>query len=107
MFSPSGQSQMLRLMASRVSADGQLAGFSASNIFGALRELQRDVLRRAFARLRSVENNPAAEPTIARMTVGFSGESVQPLCACRGRVTETTAAKHNKSRAVFFMTFLA
>jgi hypothetical protein len=40
-----------------------------------------DELRRAFTRTRTIEMNAPADPTSARTTVGFSGESVQPVCA--------------------------
>jgi hypothetical protein len=60
-------------------------------------------LWRAFARARNVENKPAAEPTSARMTVGFSGESVQPVWAWAGIATDKIAADHRSTWSNFFM----
>ena len=42
---------------------------------------REDELRRALARARRVENRAPAEPRRPRTTVGFSGESVQPVWA--------------------------
>jgi hypothetical protein len=40
-----------------------------------------DWLRRALMRARAETKNAPAEPTTARIAVGFSGDSVQPPCA--------------------------
>jgi hypothetical protein len=48
---------------------------------GVFDDYRLDELRRALTRARIVENNAPAEPTSAKTTVGFSGESVQPLWA--------------------------
>ncbi len=58
------------------------------------RPYREDELRRAFQRARAVENNAPAEPTSASTTVGFSGESVHPVCACRGTATRRSSAAH-------------
>jgi hypothetical protein len=54
-------------------------------------------------RERMVENKPPAEPTRASTMVGFSGESVQPDCACRGAAIRSRAAAQRKSRRDLFI----
>lgn len=54
-------------------------------------------------RARAEAKNAPAEPTTARMAVGFSGELVQPSCACIGRATARRRAKPRNARADFFM----
>jgi hypothetical protein len=46
--------------------------------------------RRALAR--AAERSAPADPTSASTTVEFSGESVQPVCACRGIATNSNSA---------------
>lgn len=59
--------------------------------------------RRALMRARADAKNAPAEPTTARIAVGFSGESVQPPCAWRGRVTANKTAKPSNMRVDFFI----
>ena len=59
--------------------------------------------RLALMRARAEAKNAPAEPTTARMAVGFSGESVQPFCACSGRATARRRAKPRNARADFFI----
>ena len=67
-----------------------------------------DELRRAFMRARSVENNAPAEPTRARTTVGFSGESSQPLWARSGMATQRISTNQRKfSNDLFIIIVLA
>src|ERR1700745_5712 len=54
-------------------------------------------------RARAEAKNAPAEPTTARMAVGFSGELVQPSCACIGRATARRRAKPRNARADFFI----
>src|SRR5437870_7351402 len=66
-------------------------------------------LRRAFMRERAEARNAPAEPTAARMTVGFSGESSQspvvisPPWAWSGRAAAERKSAKPKSRKSFFM----
>jgi hypothetical protein len=57
-------------------ASAQLLGITTTPRCQAYRT---DRLRRAFNRARTVENKAPAEPTSARTTVEFSGESTQPI----------------------------
>ena len=59
--------------------------------------------RRALMRPRAEAKNAPAEPTTARMAVGFSGELSHPPCACSGRVTARRRAKPSKAKPDFFM----
>src|SRR5580658_160739 len=59
--------------------------------------------RLALMRARAEAKNAPAEPTTARIAVGFSGESVQPSCACSGRATARRRAKPRNARADFFI----
>jgi hypothetical protein len=54
-------------------------------------------------RARVPAKNAPAEPTKARIAVGFSGESVQPFCACRGRAMQRRRVKPRNVRADFFI----
>jgi hypothetical protein len=74
-------------------------GFAASagRVFGYLEE------RRALMRARAEAKNAPAEPTRARIAVGFSGELSHPPCACSGRVTARRRAKPRNAKADFFM----
>jgi len=54
-------------------------------------------------RARADAKNAPAEPTTARIAVGFSGESVQPPCAWRGRVTANRTAKPSNMRVDLFI----
>ena len=54
-------------------------------------------------RARAEAKNAPAEPTRARMAVGFSGELTQPSCACRGRAAERSRAKPRSIRVDFFI----
>jgi hypothetical protein len=54
-------------------------------------------------RARAEAKNAPAEPTRARMAVGFSGELSQPPSACSGRATASRRAKLKNFRADFFM----
>jgi len=54
-------------------------------------------------RARAVAKNAPAEPTRARIAVGFSGESVQPICACSGSVAQRRRAKPRNIRVGFFI----
>ena len=57
-------------------------------------------------RARAVAKNAPAEPTTARMAVGFSGELAQPDCACSGSATHSKRAKPKIIRADFVMNVL-
>lgn len=64
--------------------------------------------RRALYRARPAARNAPAEPTTARMAVGFSGESSQPPstpppCARRGRATASRKAMPKSRSDGFFM----
>src|ERR1035438_9176471 len=50
-------------------------------------------LRRALKRRRAAARNAPAEPTTASTAVGFSGESVQPVCAWAITGTASTAIR--------------
>ena len=63
--------------------------------------------RRLLIRARAVAKNAPAEPTTARMAVGFSGESVQPTCACSGRATERRRAKPRNMRVDLFIEWVS
>lgn len=64
-----------------------------------------DELRRAFRRARTVENNAPADPTSARTTVGFSGESVQPVWACNGAAINRKSADQKRNCTDLFIFF--
>jgi hypothetical protein len=59
--------------------------------------------RRALMRVRAEARNAPAEPTTARIAVGFSGERAQPFCACRGRTAKRRRAKPRNIRGDFFI----
>lgn len=65
-----------------------------------------DELRRAFKRARTVENNAPADPTRARTTVGFSGESVQPVWACNGDAINRKSADQKRNCTDLFINLL-
>ena len=65
-----------------------------------------DELRRALMRARTDTKHALAEPTTARMAVGFSGEFTQPPCAYSGRATEERRAMPANSTKVFFICVL-
>ena len=54
-------------------------------------------------RARTETKNAPAEPTTARMAVGFSGELRQPSVAWRGRVTVKRRARPANKRVDFFI----
>jgi len=54
-------------------------------------------------RARAEARKAPAEPTTARIAVGFSGELAQPFCACSGRAVERRRAKPRNMRADFFI----
>ena len=62
-------------------------------------------LRRALTRARAEAKNAPAEPTTARIAVGFSGESAQPLvpCAWSGWATKSRRAKARNRNEDFFI----
>src|ERR1017187_5733534 len=62
--------------------------------------------RRALSRERTAENSAPAPPTSASTTVGFSGESVHPVCPYSGAATSTITAHPKNRRPDFFMKFL-
>ena len=62
--------------------------------------------RRERRRARRLENSAPAPPTSASTTVGFSGESVQPVCACTGAATNNIAARARNVSAAFFIAIL-
>ena len=55
--------------------------------------------RLALILARTAENNAPAPPTSASTTVGFSGESVHPVCARSSDATSRTNAQPRKSNA--------
>ena len=57
--------------------------------------------RRALTRARAEAKNAPAEPTTARMAVGFSGEVSQPPCACSGMATANRRARLRNFKADF------
>src|SRR6184192_3338709 len=57
-------------------------------------------------RARTDTKNAPAEPTTARMAVGFSGEFTQPPCAYSGRATEERRAMPANTAKVFFICVL-
>ena len=63
-------------------------------------------LRRALMRARAETRNAPAEPTTARIAVGFSGELMQPSCACSGTAAVTRSTRPKSRREVFFIRFL-
>src|ERR1700754_2227768 len=63
-------------------------------------------LRRALIRARTDTKNAPAEPTTARIAVGFSGELMQPSCPYSGRATEERRAIPASTRQVFFICVL-
>jgi hypothetical protein len=64
---------------------------------------RNDELRRAFKRARTVENKAPADPTRARTTVGFSGESVQPVWACNGAAINRKSADQKRNCTDLFI----
>jgi hypothetical protein len=56
--------------------------------------------------VRAVAKNAPAEPTTARIAVGFSGELAQPVCACSGRATEIRRARPTNLSADIFTKIL-
>src|ERR1035441_10508842 len=60
-------------------------------------------IRRALIRERTAENNAPAPPTSASTTVGFSGESVQPVCPYSGAATSTITAHPRNTTVDFFI----
>ena len=65
-----------------------------------------DELRRALIRMRTEAPNAAAEPTTARIAVGFSGESRQPPWAWSGRATAKNIAEPKSNNQDFFISIL-
>jgi hypothetical protein len=57
-------------------------------------------------RARTAENNAPAPPTSASTTVGFSGESVQPVCPYSGAATNTITAHARITTVDLFTEFL-
>ena len=57
-------------------------------------------------RARTDVKSAPAEPTTARIAVGFSGELTQPFCACRGRATEKRRARPASVYMDFFISVL-
>ena len=62
--------------------------------------------RRALIRSRTAENSAPAPPTSASTTVGFSGESVQPVCATSGAAINTNTAHPRITTVDLFMNIL-
>jgi hypothetical protein len=58
---------------------------------------------RAFRRIRAEEIRNPAEPNIASTIVGFSGESVQPVCAWANAGIASNAKPTNKVQNAFFI----
>src|SRR5271170_4704170 len=54
-------------------------------------------------RARADAKNAPAEPTTARMAVGFSGEVTHPFCAWSGRVAENKRAAAASQNVDFFI----
>jgi hypothetical protein len=54
-----------------------------------------------LSRLRALAKNAPAEPTSASTAVGFSGESVQPVCAWATIGNINTAIATSAMRAIF------
>ena len=52
-------------------------------------------------RARTVEKNAPADPTTARIAVGFSGEWSHPPWACSGRAAAKRATPRNKREDFF------
>jgi hypothetical protein len=67
---------------------------------------RREELRRARSRTRIAENNAPAPPTSASTAVGFSGESVHPVCACTGSAIANNIATPRIADADFLIDFL-
>jgi hypothetical protein len=59
--------------------------------------------RRALMRARAETKNAPADPTTARMAVGFSGELTQPFCAWSGRATAKSRAEPMSRSVDFFI----
>src|ERR1017187_5388161 len=63
--------------------------------------------RRALSRERTAENSAPAPPTSASTTVGFSGESVHPVCPYSGAATSSTSAHPRHPKTILrILTFL-
>jgi hypothetical protein len=59
--------------------------------------------RRVLMRARRVAQKAPAEPITARTAVGFSGDVMQPSCACNGRVTKRRRARPRNTSGDFFI----
>jgi hypothetical protein len=57
-------------------------------------------------RARTAEKSAPADPTSASTTVGFSGESVQPVCARSGIATASNTAHPRNTTVDLFIHFL-
>jgi hypothetical protein len=69
---------------------------------GGVADVYLPELRRALMRARAETKKAPAEPTTARIAVGFSGEFSQPSWARSGRATERRRARpRNESRDFF------
>ena len=83
-----------------------MTGIQPSRGWSVGTEIYRDdERRRAFKRARTVENNAPADPTSARTTVGFSGESVQPVWACNGAAINRKSADQKRNCTDLFIFF--
>jgi hypothetical protein len=56
-----------------------------------------------LTRARTAENSAPAPPTSASTAVGFSGESVHPVCACSVVVTRNKTANPKYTTVDLFM----
>jgi len=65
-----------------------------------------DESRRALKRARTVENKAPADPTSASTTVGFSGESVQPVWARNGAAINRKSADQKRNCTDLFIIVL-
>jgi hypothetical protein len=79
------------------------AGNLPVNLIPFIREAYTCYFRRAFILARTAENIAPAPPTRASTTVGFSGESVHPVCAYSGIVASAAIAKPRNTTVDFFM----
>jgi hypothetical protein len=79
-----------------ISPNGSYLSFSSA-------PYRDDELRRAFKRARTVENKAPADPTSARTTVGFSGESVQPVWARNGEAINKKTADQKRNCTDLFI----
>src|ERR1700693_3537207 len=68
--------------------------------------MERDYLRRALNRALAKTKKPPAEPTSARIAVGFSGESKHPPCEYSAWGVANMAAQTSTSKKIFFMNIL-